>query len=121
MDLVTQSQPHHCRQADPRGWVGLGSFRARTVANDPFGSQKEKHEVQGSCGSGGGLMKNLLVKGQACRVRFTVHPSRLAFYNPQMRFVTEPGAFTFSIGISSADMRAEQTVKLEGQVVEYLQ
>ncbi len=68
-----------------------------------------------------GFARLSLTPGQACRVRFTVHPSRLAFYNPQMRFVTEPGAFTFSIGISSADMRAEQTVKLDGQVVEYLQ
>jgi beta-glucosidase len=50
-----------------------------------------------------------------------VHPSRLAFYDPQMRFVTEPGAFTFSIGASSADIRAEQTVTLDGQVAEYRQ
>jgi beta-glucosidase len=38
-----------------------------------------------------------------------------------MRFVTEPGAFTFSIGASSADIRAEQTVTLDGQTVEYRQ
>jgi beta-glucosidase len=50
-----------------------------------------------------------------------VHPSRLAFYDPHMRFVTEPGAFTFSIGASSADIRAEKTVILNGQVVEYRQ
>jgi beta-glucosidase len=62
-----------------------------------------------------------LTPGQARRVTFTVHPSRLAFYDPQMRFVTEPGAFTFSIGASSADIRAEQTVTLDGQVVEYRQ
>ncbi len=62
-----------------------------------------------------------LAPGQACRVMYTVHPSRLAFYNPDMSFVTEPGAFTFSIGASSADIRAEQTVTLEGQVVEYQQ
>jgi beta-glucosidase len=62
-----------------------------------------------------------LTPGQACRVIFTVHPSRLAFYDPHMRFVTEPGAFTFSIGASSADIRAEETVILDGQVVEYRQ
>ena len=50
-----------------------------------------------------------------------MHPSRLAFYDPQMRFVTEPGAFTFRIGASSADIRAEQTVTLDGQVAEYRQ
>ena len=59
--------------------------------------------------------------GQAAAVTFTVHPSRLAFYDPCMRFVTEPGAFTFSVGASSADIRAEKTVTLEGQVAEYRQ
>jgi beta-glucosidase len=54
-------------------------------------------------------------------VTFTVHPSRLAFYDPHMRFVTEPGAFTFSVGASSADMRAEQVVELRGGVAEYRQ
>jgi len=62
-----------------------------------------------------------LEPGQTRKIMFTVHPSRLAFYNPDMRFVTEPGAFTFSIGASSADIRAEQTVTLDGQVVEYQQ
>lgn len=56
------------------------------------------------------------------RVTFTVHPSRLAFYDPSMRFVTESGDFTFSIGSSSADIRgAEKTVTLVGQVSEYWQ
>jgi beta-glucosidase len=52
---------------------------------------------------------------------FTVHPSRLAFYNPDMRFVTEPGECTFIIGASSDDIRAQQTVTLHGQVREYQQ
>jgi beta-glucosidase len=68
-----------------------------------------------------GFARLALVPGQARRVTFTVHPSRLAFYDPQMRFVTEPGAFTFSIGASSADIRAEKTVTLGGQVAEYQQ
>lgn len=38
-----------------------------------------------------------------------------------MRFMTEPGAFTFSIGASSADIRAEKTIVLDGQVAEYRQ
>lgn len=59
--------------------------------------------------------------GQTCRVTFSVHPSRLAFYDPHMRFITEPGAFTFSIGTSSTDIRAETTITLDGQVVEYQQ
>ena len=68
-----------------------------------------------------GFARLALVPGQARRVTFTVHPSRLAFYDPQMHFVTEPGAFTFSIGASSADIRAEKTIVLNGQVVEYRQ
>lgn len=38
-----------------------------------------------------------------------------------MRFVIEPGDFTFSIGSSSADIRAEKTVTLAGEVAEYRQ
>ncbi len=68
-----------------------------------------------------GFARLSLAPGQARRITFTVHPSRLAFYDPQMRFVTEPGDFTFSIGASSADIRAEQTVTLHGPVAEYRQ
>ena len=68
-----------------------------------------------------GFTRLSLSPGQARRVTFTVHPSRLAFYNPQMQFVTEPGAFTFSIGASSVDIRAEKTIVLDGQVAEYRQ
>ena len=68
-----------------------------------------------------GFARLALAPGQARRVTFTVHPSRLAFYDPQMRFVTESGAFTFSIGASSADIRAEKTIVLDGQVAEYQQ
>jgi beta-glucosidase len=68
-----------------------------------------------------GFARLFLAPGQARRVTFTVHPSRLAFYDPSMRFVTEPGAFTFSVGASSADIRAEQTVTLGGQIAEFRQ
>lgn len=68
-----------------------------------------------------GFARLSLAEGQERRVTFTVHPSRLAFYNPQMRFVTEPGAFTFCIGASSGDIRAEKTATLDGQAVEYSQ
>jgi beta-glucosidase len=68
-----------------------------------------------------GFARVTLAPGEARRVTFSVHPSRLAFYDPQMRFVTEPGAFTFSVGASSADIRAEQTITLSGAVAEYRQ
>ncbi len=68
-----------------------------------------------------GFARLSLAAGQASRITFTVHPSRLAFYDPQMRFVTEPGDFTFSIGASSSDIRAEKPVALSGDITEYLQ
>ncbi len=68
-----------------------------------------------------GFARVALDAGQARRVRFTVHPSRLAFYDPRMRFVVEPGDFRFSVGASSVDIRAEQTITLGGEVAEYRQ
>jgi beta-glucosidase len=68
-----------------------------------------------------GFARVPLDPGQAKRVTFTVYPSRLAFYDPQMRFVTEPGAFSFSVGASAADIRAEQVIDLRGQAAEYRQ
>jgi beta-glucosidase-like glycosyl hydrolase len=68
-----------------------------------------------------GFARVPLDAGQSKRVTFTVDASRLAFYDPQMRFVTEPGAFTFSVGASAADIRAKQSVELGGMVAEYRQ
>lgn len=68
-----------------------------------------------------GFARVWIEPGQARRLTFTVHPSRLAFYDPQMRFVAEPGAFRFSVGASSADLRAEQVAELSGPVAEYRQ
>jgi beta-glucosidase len=68
-----------------------------------------------------GFARVCLAPGQTRRITFVVHPSRLAFYDPCMRFVTEPGAFTFSVGASSVDIRAEQTVTLAGEIAEYRQ
>lgn len=68
-----------------------------------------------------GFARLSLAPGQAHTVTFTVHPSRLAFYDPCMRFVTEPGAFTFSVGSSAASIQAEKTIRLDGQVAEYRQ
>ena len=62
-----------------------------------------------------------LEPGRSSRVRFSVHPSRLAFYEADMRFVVEPGEFTFSVGASSVDIRARATCDLRGAVVEHRQ
>jgi beta-glucosidase len=68
-----------------------------------------------------GFVRLPLEPGEVRQVRFTVHPSRLAFYDPQMRFVIEPGAFTFAVGASSADIRAAQVVTLDGATVAHRQ
>src|SRR5581483_84489 len=39
-----------------------------------------------------------LAPGESRTARFTVHSSRLAFYDEQMRFVVEPGTFTMRVG-----------------------
>ncbi len=68
-----------------------------------------------------GFARVALAPGETRRVRFTVHPSRLAFYDPAMRFVTEPGEFYLAVGASSSDIRAEQTITLAGETVVYQQ
>lgn len=68
-----------------------------------------------------GFVRTSLKAGETRTVAFEVHPSRLAFYDPEMRFVTEPGAFTFMIGASSMDIRAKGQVTLTGEVAEYRQ
>jgi beta-glucosidase len=68
-----------------------------------------------------GFARVALEPGQARRVTFAVHPSRLAFFDPAMRFVVEPGAFLFSVGASATDVRGEQAVVLGGEVAEYRQ
>jgi beta-glucosidase len=57
--------------------------------------------------------------GETKRVRFTLHPSRLGFFDESMRRVTEPGAFEFAVGASSVDLRASARVELTGARLEY--
>jgi beta-glucosidase len=59
--------------------------------------------------------------GETHRITFTVDPSRLAFYDEDMRFVVEPGTFTFSVGASSVDVGATAAVELTGEVADYRQ
>jgi beta-glucosidase len=68
-----------------------------------------------------GFARVELDPGQARQITFALHPSRLAFYDPQMRFVVEPGTFRFGVGSSAADIRAEQVVELSGEVADYRQ
>ncbi len=58
---------------------------------------------------------------EVATVAFEVHPSRLAFYDETMRFVTEPGTFRFSVGRASDAADVHAAVELSGEVVEYRQ
>jgi beta-glucosidase len=68
-----------------------------------------------------GFTRVTLDTGESETVSFAVHPSRLAFHNPEMELVVEPGDFTFKVGPSSADIRVEQTVTLTGPTAQFLQ
>ena len=49
------------------------------------------------------------------RLRFSVDPSQLAFYDAGMRLVVEPGELRVMVGASSADVRLEASVVTEGK------
>jgi beta-glucosidase len=68
-----------------------------------------------------GFARVALAPGERRTVRFRVHPSRLAFYDPEMRFVVEPGTLHVMVGASAADVRVEGTVALAGAVAAYRQ
>ena len=68
-----------------------------------------------------GFARLSLAPGDAARMNFEVHPSRLAFYDEAMRFVVEPGLFRFAIGASASDIRQQATVDISGPVAHYSQ
>ena len=68
-----------------------------------------------------GFARVELAPGAASAVRFVVDPSRLAFYDPGMRFVCEPGEHRFAVGSSSGDLALEAVVTLAGDVASFRQ
>ena len=68
-----------------------------------------------------GFARVELAPGQSASVAFEVHPSRLAFYDEAMRFVTEPGTFRFSVGGSAATAKTHVHVEVTGEVAEHRQ
>lgn len=68
-----------------------------------------------------GFTKVALAAGTGASVTFCVHPSQLAFHDPDMRFVVEPGRVRFSVGGSSATADRVATVDLQGPVTEHRQ
>jgi beta-glucosidase len=68
-----------------------------------------------------GFCRLELEAGERRRVSFTVHPSRLAFYDQEMRFVVEPGTFGFAVGSSAEQLPSQGRVELTGPRREYRQ
>jgi beta-glucosidase len=68
-----------------------------------------------------GFTRVELDAGERAEVTFEVHPSRLAFHDDRMRFVTEPGTFRFAVGGSSDRARLRVDVALAGDVAPFRQ
>ncbi|MFV0315647.1 MAG: glycoside hydrolase family 3 N-terminal domain-containing protein [Microthrixaceae bacterium] len=68
-----------------------------------------------------GFCRVPLKSGQSRTATFALHPSRLAFYDEDFRFVCEPGAFDLGIGGWAGAPRLTATVDLGGDVHQYRQ
>ena len=68
-----------------------------------------------------GFTRVELDAGSSVFVTFEIHPSRLAFYDERMHFVTEPGAISFTVGGSSDATSSTASVELTGTVTHYRQ
>jgi beta-glucosidase len=66
-----------------------------------------------------GFARIHLEPGEATTVALTVPASRLAFYDRSLQRVTEPGSFTFFVGASAADIRAEASVEITGDTASH--
>jgi len=68
-----------------------------------------------------GFTRVHLAVGETRTVTFTIHPSRLAFYDEQFDFVCEPGAFRLELGGSAGAPAVATTFDLSGDVEDHLQ
>ena len=68
-----------------------------------------------------GFARVPLAAGERRTATFTVHPSKLAGFDPSMRRVCEPGSFTFASGPTSNRLEQQAQVVLDGPVAPYAQ
>lgn len=68
-----------------------------------------------------GFVRVPLKPGEARTVTFALHPSRLAFFDEDFRFVCEPGAFDLEVGGWAGAPALRATVDLGGEVHQYRQ
>lgn len=52
----------------------------------------------------------MLQPGESKTISFTINKDKLAFYNAQLKWVTEPGDFAIMIGGSSDNVALQQTI-----------
>ena len=77
---------------------------AQLYVTDRYASRTRP--VQELCG----FCRVRLEAGESKTVRFTLHPSQLAFLDKDMRWKIEKGDFDFRIGASSEDLRGACSV-----------
>jgi beta-glucosidase len=68
-----------------------------------------------------GFTRVHLAPGASTTVTFSLHPSRLAFYDEDMEFVCEPGAFRIEVGGCAGDPAVATTIDVTGDVERYRQ
>ena len=68
-----------------------------------------------------GFARVPLAAGQARRVTFEVHPSRLAYFDEAMDLVCEPGVFAFEVGGHAGAPAATVSVELDGPITGHRQ
>jgi beta-glucosidase len=65
-----------------------------------------------------GFARVEVVAGRSRRVGFRLDASQLGFYDPEMRFVVEPGTIRVMVGASSEDIRLEGRFEIDGKTRE---
>ena len=65
-----------------------------------------------------GFTRVSLAAGESRRVTFTLFVNQLAFYNPNMKYVVEPGTIEIMIGTSSEEIHLRETFEIVGGVTE---
>jgi beta-glucosidase len=68
-----------------------------------------------------GFGRVTLAPGASARVTFTIHPSRLAFYDEDFQFVCEPGVFRVEVGGCAGQPAVVETFDLSGEVEHHRQ
>ncbi len=77
--------------------------------NDPVASVTQPVKVLK------GFERVSLAPGQSRRVTFTLSANQFGFYDRAMEFVLEPGKINLMLGSSSADIRLQTSVEVEGK------